>query len=272
MALRIGGVLPLPLMPPCFASFAIRYFREACVKDRVRIVLVETTHPGNVGAAARAMKNMGLSRLYLVRPQRYPSADATARAAGADDLLARAVICDDLDEALAGCGLIFGASARSRKITWPQLDPRGAAARIAGAGAEAAVVFGREHAGLTNEELDRCNYLLTIPADPAFSSLNVAAAVQVVTYELRMATGETPPPAGNEPLATAEQRERLYQHLEQVLLDLEFLDPANPKHLMRRLRRLFNRVELDQNEVHILRGILTAVERKALDPGRGPKA
>lgn len=235
------------------------------MKDRVRIVLVETTHPGNVGAAARAMKNMGLSRLYLVRPQRYPSAEATARAAGADDLLARAVLCDDLDQALAGCELIFGASARSRKITWPQLDPRQAAARIAAAG-ETAVVFGREHAGLTNEELDRCNYLLTIPADPAFSSLNVAAAVQVVSYELRMAElADKPAPASAaEPLASAEQRERFYAHLEQVLLSLEFLDPTNPKHLMRRLRRLFNRVELDQNEVHILRGILTAVEQRAL--------
>jgi TrmH family RNA methyltransferase len=241
------------------------------MKDSVRIVLVETTHPGNIGAAARAMKNMGLSRLYLVRPQRYPSTEATARAAGADDLLARAVICDGLDEALAGCGLVFGASARTRKISWPQLDPRGAAARIAAGGEEAAVVFGREHAGLTNEELDRCNFLLTIPADPDFSSLNVAAAVQVVSYELRVAMGETPPAASDEPLATAEQRERFYRHLEQVLLDLEFLDPANPKHLMRRLRRLFNRVELDQNEVHILRGILTAVERQALKRGHEPK-
>jgi TrmH family RNA methyltransferase len=243
------------------------------MKDRVRIVLVETTHPGNVGAAARAMKNMGLSRLYLVRPQRYPSAEATARAAGADDLLARAVLCDDLDQALAGCGLIFGASARSRKIAWPQLDPRQAAARIAAAAGETAVVFGREHAGLTNEELDRCNYLLTIPADPAFSSLNVAAAVQVVTYELRMAelTDGPAPASAAEPLASAEQRERFYAHLEQVLLSLEFLDPANPKHLMRRLRRLFNRVELDQNEVHILRGILTAVEQRALTRGNEKK-
>jgi len=233
------------------------------MKDNVRIVLVETTHPGNIGAAARAMKNMGLSQLYLVRPQRFPDAEATARAAGADDLLARAVVCDDLDEALTGCGMIVGASARARKISWPQLDPRAAAARLASAGGEAAVVFGREHAGLTNEELDRCTYLLTIPTVPEFSSLNVAAAVQVVSYELRMATAP-PSPADQPHLATADQRERFYQHLEQVLLDLEFLDPANPKHLMRRLRRLFNRVELDENEVHILRGILTAVERKAL--------
>jgi len=237
--------------------------RYLTMKDNVRIVLVEITHPGNIGAAARAMKNMGLSQLYLVRPQGFPSAEATARAAGADDLLARAMVCDDLDEALTGCGLVFGASARARKISWPQLDPRAAAARVASVGEKAAVVFGREHAGLTNEELDRCTHLLTIPTVPEFSSLNVAAAVQVVSYELRMATAPPAAAADQARLATAEQRERFYQHLEQVLLDLEFLDPANPKHLMRRLRRLFNRVELDENEVHILRGILTAVARKA---------
>ncbi len=231
--------------------------------EKVRIVLVETTHPGNVGAAARAMKNMGLTQLYLVKPQRYPSADATARAAGADDLLARAVLCDTLDEALAGCGLVFGASARARSIPWPQLDPRQEAERACAAAAtgEVGFVFGREHAGLSNEELDRCHYLLTIPTNPDFSSLNVAAAVQVVSYELRMAGDTALPPPANEPLASAEERERFYRHLEQVLTDLEFLNPDNPKHLMRRLRRLFNRVELDCNEVNILRGMLTAVER-----------
>jgi tRNA (cytidine32/uridine32-2'-O)-methyltransferase len=233
--------------------------------ENVRIVLVETTHPGNIGAAARAMKNMGLLRLFLVQPHRYPSHEATARAAGADDVLANARICDSLDEALEGCGVVFGASARSRSIPWPQLDPRRAAARavLAGGAGEAAFVFGREHAGLTNLELDRCNYLVTIPADPAFASLNVAAAVQVLSYELRVASQDAVPPAADgEPLASAEERERFYRHLEQVLTDLEFLNPDNPKHLMRRLRRLFNRVELDCNEVNILRGILTAVERR----------
>jgi len=231
----------------------------------IRIVLVETTHPGNIGATARAMKNMGLTRLFLVKPHHYPSAETTARAAGADDILAGAVICDSFDQALAGCGVIFGASARARKIAWPQLDPRQAAGRAlaAAAAGEAAFVFGREHAGLSNEELDRCNYLVTIPTNPAFASLNVAAAVQVISYELRMEGHASPPlNALNEPLASAEAREQFYQHLEQVLTDLEFLDPNNPKHLMRRLRRLFNRVELDCNEVNILRGILTAVERR----------
>jgi tRNA (cytidine32/uridine32-2'-O)-methyltransferase len=239
--------------------------------EQVRIVLVETTHPGNIGATARAMKNMGLTRLFLVNPQRYPDVDATARAAGADDILAGAVICDTLDEALTGCGLIFGASARSRKIPWPQLDPRLAAERAVGsaAGGEAAFVFGREHAGLSNEELDRCNYLVSIPTNPEFSSLNVAAAVQVISYELRMVAQPAPSEAAlNEPLASAEDRERFYCHLERILTDLEFLNPDNPRHLMRRLRRLFNRVELDQNEINILRGILTAVESRALRPRR----
>ena len=231
----------------------------------IRIVLVETTHPGNIGATARAMKNMGMSRLFLVKPHRFPSHDATARAAGADDVLMQAQICESLDQALEGCSLAFGASARSRSIPWPQLDPRQAASRAmtASAGGEVAFVFGREHAGLTNLELDRCNYLVTIPTNPEFASLNVAAAVQVLSYELRVASQlATPPAATEEALASAEERERFYDHLEQVLTDLEFLNPDNPKHLMRRLRRLFNRVELDCNEVNILRGILTAVERQ----------
>lgn len=239
--------------------------------ERARIVLVETTHPGNIGAAARAMKNMGLTRLSLVKPQRYPNADATARAAGADDVLASAVICASLDEALAGCSVVFGASARPRSISWPQLDPRQAAVRALAAVAtgEVAFVFGREHSGLSNQELDRCNYLLTIPTNPEFASLNVAAAVQVISYELRMAGRDASPAAPSEPMASAEDRERFYRHLEQVLLDLEFLDPNNPKHLMRRLRRLFNRVELDCNEINILRGILTAVEQRRGTEGKG---
>lgn len=242
--------------------------------NKVRIVLVETTHPGNIGAAARAMKNMGLTRLFLVKPQRYPSHEATARAAGADDVLADARVCHSLDQALEGCGVVFGASARSRSIPWPQLDPRQAAARtvLAGAAGEVAFVFGREHAGLTNLELDRCNYLVTIPTNPEFASLNVAAAVQVLSYELRVAAQEAAPAAAlSEPLASADERERFYRHLERVLLDLEFLNPANPKHLMRRLRRLFNRVDLDCNEINILRGILTAVERRGI-PGQNGRS
>src|SRR3569623_329154 len=196
--------------------------------EHMRIVLVETTHPGNIGGAARAMKNMGLRQLLLVNPQHFPSADATARASGADDVLATAALHPDLDSALAGCSMVFG----------------------------------REHSGLSNEELDRCNYLLHIPTDATYSSLNLAAAVQVVAYELRMAQQHGPVmPPDTTPLASADQREGFYHHLEQVLTELQFLDPNNPKHLMRRLRRLFNRAALDQTEINILRGILTTVQR-----------
>lgn len=232
--------------------------------DRIRIVLVETTHPGNIGGAARAMKNMGLRRLLLVNPKQFPHADATARASGADDVLAAAEVHADLDAALAGCSLVFGATARSRSIPWPAVDPRAAAVHAVAAPPHGpvAMVFGREHSGLSNEELDRCNYLLHIPTDPEYPSLNLAAAVQVVAYELRMARREGPlMPADVTPPATADERELLYGHLERVLTELRFLDPANPKHLMRRLRRLFNRAGIDRNELNILRGILTAVER-----------
>lgn len=240
--------------------------------ENIRIVLVGTTHPGNIGGAARAMKNMGLSRLLLVEPLHFPSAEATARASGADDILAGAELHTTLDAALAGCGVVFGATARDRSIPWPAVDPREAAARALTAAAKApvAVVFGREHSGLSNEELDRCNYLLHIPTNPDYSSLNLAAAVQVVVYELRMAGRHGPVMAPDAtPLASAEERERFYAHLEQVLTELEFLDPVNPKHLMRRLRRLYNRAEPDQTEINILRGILTTVQRRVSAAGTG---
>jgi TrmH family RNA methyltransferase len=213
------------------------------------------------------MKTMGLERLMLVEPRGFPSAEATARASGADDLLARAVVCPDLDTALAGCRWVVGASARLRKITVPPLLPRDCArqARLESEQGEVALLFGREQSGLSNEELDRCHALVHIPTDAAYGSLNLAMAVQVLAYELRMAhledwrppadIGERTPPAG------AEEVERFYAHLEQALLELEFLDPGNPRQLMRRLRRLFNRVRLDQNEVNILRGILSAAQQ-----------
>lgn len=235
--------------------------------EQIRIVLVETTHPGNIGGAARAMKNMGLARLLLVNPQYFPHAEATARASGADDLLAAAELHPTLDAALAGCSLVFGTTARGRSIPWPAVDPREAAQRALAAAPQGpvAIVFGREHSGLSNEELDRCNYLLHIPTNPDYSSLNLAAAVQVIAYELRMATQQGPVmPADSTPLASFQERELFYGHLEEVLMELQFLDPNNPKHLMRRLRRLFNRVELDQNEINILRGILTAVQRRGM--------
>ena len=231
--------------------------------NRIRIVLVETSHPGNIGAAARAMKTMGLTRLVLVNPGEFPHPDAAARASAAVDLLEQAQVVPDLDTALAGCVLVAGTSARRRGIGPPELMPRECAAKLVGAAAErdVALVFGRERTGLTNEELDRCHLLVTIPANPEYASLNLASAVQVLAYELLLARGATAAAAESEvPLATADEMERLYEHLEQAALETGFLDPENPKHLMRRLRRLFNRAQPDQNELNILRGLLTALQ------------
>jgi len=236
--------------------------------EHIRIILVETSHPGNIGAAARAMKCMGITNLYLVRPGRFPCAEATARASGADDVLGRAVVCDSLPEAIADCGLVIGASARQRRIPWPMLDPRETATRVldaAAAGTDCALVFGREHSGLTNEEMELCQYLVTIPTNPAFSSLNLAAAVQVLCHELMQAAGsQAIDPAGSKdsqvPAATAGDMERLYEHLERVMIGTGFLDPQKPRRLMRRLRRLFNRAGLDSQEMQILRGFLASIE------------
>lgn len=233
----------------------------------VRIVLVGTTHPGNIGATARAMKNMGLRDLALVRPKYFPHEDATGRASGAEDLLENADVFDSLDDAIADCNFVAGTSARARTIGWPTMAPRECAERILSEAQKGrpAIVFGPEKSGLTNEDLDRCHTLLRIPTDPEFSSLNLAMAVQVLSYELRIASlAETPGDSGHDshvPRATAGELEHYYAHLERVLLDTGFLDPENPRQLMRRLRRLFARAEPDQNEVNILRGILSAVER-----------
>lgn len=234
---------------------------------KIRIVMVETSHPGNIGAAARTMKNMYLENLYLVTPRRFPHEEATARASRADDILECAVVCDNLSQALEGCSMVFGASARSlRSLPWPQLDARATAELVAQqeADTEVALVFGREHSGLTNEELGLCNYLLHIPTNPDFSSLNVAAAIQVVAYELMMASrGEWQAPASNkeDEAASAEEVEGLIRHLEQTMIAVGFLDPDNPRQLMRRMRRLFNRARVEKTEVNILRGVLSAVER-----------
>ena len=242
--------------------------RESMAFPHIRIVLVGTTHPGNIGAAARAMKNMYLSRLYLVDPQRFPDAEATSRASGADDVLAGASVCSSLEQALSGCSLVIGASARLRTIAWPQAGAReGARLAVdeARRGGEVALVFGREHSGLTNEELERCNYLMHIPANPEYSSLNLAAAVQVAAYEVMMAdaSDDQAPTEEEEPPATADELHHFYGHLERALVDIGFLDPANPRLLMRRLRRLFNRVRLEKTEVNILRGILTEAQKRA---------
>lgn len=238
------------------------------MKSNIRIVLVNTTHPGNIGAAARAMKTMGLERLYLVQPQGFPCAEATARASGADDLLANAVVCQSLEQALAGCRFAVGASARSRRISWPVENPRQCAGRLLRESeqGEVALVFGREHSGLSNEELEKCHYLVHIPSNPDFSSLNLAAAVQVLSYELMMAeTGEAVR-SGEEAreLVPAEEMESFFDHLQQTLVELEFLDAHQPRKLMRRLRRLFNRARLDKTEVNILRGVLAAAQGRKL--------
>jgi tRNA (cytidine32/uridine32-2'-O)-methyltransferase len=234
----------------------------------IRIVLVNTSHPGNIGGAARAMKNMGLSRLYLVSPQEYPSDKAVWRSAGATDVLDNAVVVETLDEAIAGCGLVVGTSARERRIPWPLLDPRKCGENVwAEAGKhEVAVVFGREDRGLTNEELYKCNYHVHIPANPDYSSLNLATAVQVICYEIRMAhlladEGNTLPQfQWDMPPAEPGAMERYYEHLEQTLVELDFLDRDNPKQTMTRLRRLYNRIRMDQMELNILRGVLTAMQ------------
>lgn len=233
--------------------------------SHVRMVMIGTTHPGNIGAAARAMKNMGLTDLALVNPKTYPSEQAVARAAGALDLLEHARVCQTLDEAIADCQQVIGASARRRSIPWPQIDPRGCAERVAGSNLRTAILFGREHSGLSNEELERCHYLLHIPCNPEFSSLNVAAALQVISYELFLASqrvddGEAPPVRSFQ--ATGEQMESFFGHLDTVLRDIRFIHPT--KHetsILRRLRRIFNRAQLEQEEVHLLRGILSAVQR-----------
>ena len=240
---------------------------------RVRIVLVEPTHPGNIGAAARAMKTMGLDRLCLVAPGRFPSAEATARAAGADDILHEAQVVEFVDDALAGCGLVLGTTARLRRIEWPVIDAREGARRAVAQSAHTpvAVVFGRERSGLTNAEIDRCHALIRIPASAHFSSLNVAAAVQIVAYEMRIATygRDVLTAAPQARAATAEELEGFYLHLEVALVEIGYLDPAAPKLLMRRLRRLFSRVEPDRAEINILRGILTAATRRSAGASSG---
>jgi TrmH family RNA methyltransferase len=211
------------------------------------------------------MKNMGLSDLRLVQPKVFPHEEATARASGASDILERAVVTGTLAEALEDCVYVAGASARSRTINWPSMGPRDCAERLImeSANGPVACVFGPEKTGLHNDDLDLCHTLLTIPTDPGFSSLNLAMAVQVVTYELRVASMLDQGPGFDveAPPASGEEMEHFYAHLERVLREIEFLDPENPRHLMRRMRRLFIRARPDKNEVNILRGILTAVDR-----------
>lgn len=231
--------------------------------------MVHTSHPGNIGAAARAMKNMCLSELVLVNPRAFPSEEAIARASGADDLLEAARIVDSLAEAVADCRVVIGASARLRSVTWPLLDPREAArlAREESRYAPVAIVFGRESSGLSNEELDLCTHLVHIPSNPAYSSLNVAMAIQVVSYELMMSNRAAPAvtAGGVQAVASNTEMEGFFGHLAQALDDIGFTDDRRSEKLLRRLRRLFHRASPDSEEVNILRGILSAAQgRKSM--------
>ena len=239
--------------------------------SRVRIVLSNPSHPGNVGAAARAMKTMGLSRLYLVNPKRFPDPEAVARAAGADDVLADAVVCTTLDEALSGTVFAVALSARHRNLGPERLQAREAAPLIlakaeAGAG-DAALVFGNETAGLSNDDVLRCQRTVFIPANPEYASLNLGAAVQLLCYELRLAAyGGRPSEVTrtvpfSSPPATGDDIERFYAHLERVMVRTGFLDPNQPRRLMSKIRRLYGRAALERDEINILRGILDAVEK-----------
>ena len=249
--------------------------------DQVRIVLVETSHSGNIGAVARAMKNMGLGNRWLVNPSSFPDEASYARSAGASDVLDRARVVSSLDEALADCILVMGTSARGRKVPWPVMAPPQAAAMASehSAKGRVALVFGRENHGLSNDELQRCHYHIHIPSNPDYSSLNLAMAVQVICYELRMQylrgleEGESSPyleamvaPGDNGwdvPPATVNDVEGFFGHLEQVLVDVNFHRRDNPRQLMSRLRRLFQRARMDEMEINILRGVLSAVQKAA---------
>ncbi len=247
----------------------------------IRIVLVEPSHPGNIGAAARAMKNMGLASLALVRPRLFPHAEATARASGAESVLAGARVVDALAEAVAGCGFIAATTSRERDQNFRVLDARAAAARILDEAerAPAAIIFGAERTGLTNDELEQSHALVRIPADGDYPSLNLAMAVQIVAYELYVARADRAARTGSHaaerrsvavPLATPEEMERLYAHLGEVMAEVDFRDRTQSgTHLMGRIRRFLQRAELDQNEASILRGLLTAVQNRRRPAGGG---
>ncbi|MEW8054061.1 MAG: RNA methyltransferase [Candidatus Thiodiazotropha sp.] len=235
----------------------------------IRIVLVDTSHPGNIGAAARAMKNMSLRQLHLVTPRHYPHQEATSRASGADDLLNNARVAGSLDEALTGCRLVVGTSARTRSIDWPVVTPREAAAMLVkeARSGDVALVFGRERSGLTNSELDRCTFLVHIPTNEDYSSLNLGAAVQILTYEIYLAQQQDPTVKSDtqRDLATADMLQGFHEHLAQALDDIGFTDPRQSQKLLRRLRSLFQRARPDKDEINIMRGILSAMQgRKSM--------
>lgn len=231
--------------------------------DNIRIVLINTFHPGNIGAAARALKTMGLSQLYLVNPHSFPHPDAESRAAGGKIALDNAVVVETLEEAIQDCSLVIGTSARNRSFPWPQLDPRSCAekVRVESTQAQVAIVFGRERMGMHNDELMQCNFHVAIPSDPACPVLNIAAAVQVIGYEIWLAhQQESVADEGLEYPSNAELN-HFYAHLEQALTEINFIIPQHPGNLMTKLRRFFNRARPEKKELNMLRGILTAVQR-----------
>ncbi len=239
----------------------------------IRIVMVHTTHPGNIGAVARVMKNMCLSELYLVKPRVFPSEEAIARSSGAVEVLENAVVCATLEEAIADCSLVVGTSAREREVNWPVYDPRECAGLMVEASktSPVALLLGRESSGLTNEELDLCQYLVHIPSNPEYSSLNVAMAAQVLAYEVLMASRsrELKPPQANLPHLTSRQMSYFHEHLQQTLLDIGFSDERRSEKLMLRLKRFFFRANPDEDEMNILRGILSAAQgRKSMRHGK----
>jgi|APSaa5957512493_1039668.scaffolds.fasta_scaffold00491_7 tRNA (cytidine32/uridine32-2'-O)-methyltransferase len=262
----------------CYTSQPIYFVVVSLMLDfnQVSVVLVNTSHPGNIGAAARAMKNMGLTNLVLVQPEDFPSGVAVGRAVSAGDLLDNARVVSSLEEAVEGCGLVIGTSARSRTIPWPMLTPEETANKICEEAPKnkVALVFGREDAGLNNEELQQCHFHVQIPTAD-FSSLNLAAAVMVICYEVykKGMEGELAETLDEEDYwdkakANGEQVEHFYRHLEKVMIDIDFHDPENPRQLMQRMRRLFSRIRIDEMEMNILRGILTNIEYKlGIHPG-----
>ncbi|MGE9552320.1 tRNA (cytosine(32)/uridine(32)-2'-O)-methyltransferase TrmJ [Erwinia amylovora] len=237
--------------------------------QNIRIVLVETSHTGNMGSVARAMKTMGLTNLYLVNPLVKPDSQAIALAAGASDVIGEAHIVDTLDEALTGCSLVVGTSARSRSLPWPMLDPRECGMKSVQEGQQApvALVFGRERVGLTNEELQKCHYHVAIAANPEYSSLNLAMAVQIIAYEVRMAflqsqESEQPQPSGEEsPYPLVDDLERFYQHMEQMMINSGFIREGNPGQVISKMRRLYTRARPQRDELNILRGMLSSLEK-----------
>ena len=241
----------------------------ASIEEKIRFVLVRTSHPGNIGAAARAIRTMGLKRLSLVAPHAFPHAEAVALASGANDVLEDAPISPDLPTAIADCQLVLGATARRRDVPMEEIDAREAAARALAAareGREVALVFGNERTGLENDEINRCHAAVLIPSDPAFPSLNLGQAVQVLAYEVRMAVlaGASPLPEQKaDPPASSAELDAFFEHLERTLDAIDFHKGRSPRTIMQRLRRLFLRAQPDQRELRILHGILSDSERAA---------